>query len=208
MSTIPFSYYLFHKPTQQHYYGIKFSKGCSPDVLWTKYFSSSRIVKQLIADYGADSFEYEVRRTFEDAKSALLWEHKVLRRLKAAERDNWINRHNGGTKFRSPTHHKPETIEKFRKKLTGIKRSEESKERYRKSAKKREELRRANNWTMPRDAISRALETRQQRIESGEINPYSEERNRKMGESKRGTKRQYLPDGSFIMVKNTKSVPD
>jgi hypothetical protein len=177
-------------------------------MLWTKYFSSSAIVKKLIAEYGVDSFEFEVRRTFDNGKSALLWEHKVLRRLNASERPDWINRHNGGSKFRGPEHHTPETIEKFRKKLIGKKRSEEAKERYRKSAKKREELRRANNWTMPAEATARALETRQQRIDSGEINPYSKERNAKMSASKRGAKRHYLPDGSFIMIKNTRSVLD
>jgi hypothetical protein len=201
MSTIPFSYYLYHKPTKQHYYGIKFSKGCHPDMLWTTYFSSSSIVKQLIIEYGVSSFEYQIRKTFDSGKSALLWEHKVLRRLKAAERKDWINRHNGGSKFRGPEHHSPQTIEKFRKKLIGQKRSEESKERYRISAKKREEKRRSVGWKMPSEAIDRAVKTRQEKIKSGIINPYSKERNKKMSESKKGTKRHYLPDGSFIMIK-------
>ena len=56
---------------------------------------------------------------------------------------------------------------------------------------------------MPQESIQQALETRKNRIASGEINPYSDERNTKIRESKKGTKRHYLPDGSFIMVKKT-----
>lgn len=202
MSTTPFSYYLYHVPTNQHYYGIKHSRGCNPTDLWTKYFSSSKIVKALIAEYGVDSFIATVRRTFTTSQEALLWEHKVLRRLNAAERSDWINRHNGGAKFRAPTHHTPETIEKFRKKLIGKKRSDQAKENYRKASLKREAERRAAGWEFPADARARAVATRKQRIAAGEINPYTEERNRKMSESKKGTKRHYLPDGSFIMVKS------
>ena len=55
-------------------------------------------------------------------------------------------------------------------------------------------------WAMPKEAIDRAIATRNARIASGEIDPYSTERNAKMAASKRGKKRKYLPDGSFIMV--------
>ena len=36
--TIPFTYYLYHKPTGKKYYGVRFKKGCHPDDLWNKYF--------------------------------------------------------------------------------------------------------------------------------------------------------------------------
>jgi len=62
MSTIPFSYHLYHHPTKKHYYGIKFAKGCNPADLWVTYFSTSKLVKQLIAEYGADSFTATVRK--------------------------------------------------------------------------------------------------------------------------------------------------
>jgi len=54
---------------------------------------------------------------------------------------------------------------------------------------------------MPEDFAQRMLQTRNEKIKNGIINPYSAERNAKMSASKKGTKRQYLPDGSFIMVK-------
>lgn len=199
MSTVPFSYYLFHRPTKQHYYGVKFARGCHPNMLWSTYFSSSGIIKKLIKEYGADSFDVKIRKIFKDGQSALLWEHKVLRRLDASSRPDWINRHNGGSKFRSPLEHSSETKQSIAKKITGMTRSEETRKRMSQSAAKREERRRG--WKMPKEAIDKSLETRNKRIEAGVINPYSNERNLKMGASKRGCKRHYLPDGSFIMVK-------
>lgn len=201
-TTIPFSYYLYHKPTQQHYYGIKFAKNCSPTDLWTTYFSSSSIVKHLINEYGADSFDVAIRHTFTSSQDALLWEHKVLRRLNASARTNWINRHNGGTKFRSPLHHSEQTKNQLRKQITGIKRSASTKAKQSAAATVREAHRKLTGWQMPKAAIAQAVETRQERIAAGTIDPYSATRNSKMAESKRGAKRKYLPDGSFIMSKS------
>lgn len=101
-TTIPFSYYLYHIPTGLKYYGVRYSNGCSPTDIWTTYFTSSLKVKQLISEYGVNSFKIEVRKTFQSAADALLWEHKVLRRLNAASSDVWINQHNGDKKFRAP----------------------------------------------------------------------------------------------------------
>jgi hypothetical protein len=198
--TIPFTYYLYHKPTGLKYYGVKFQKGCDPSVLWSTYFTSSSKVKSLINKYGADSFDVAIRKVFDNPKKALLWEHKVLSRLNAAARSDWLNRHNGGSKFRAPTAHKEETKERIASKITGKKRSELTKQRMSDSAVIRESKRRANSWLMPKEAINRAIATRKERIASGKIDPYSAERNAKMAASKRGKKRKYLPDGSFIYV--------
>lgn len=201
MSTIPFTYHLYHRPTKQHYYGVRYRIGTSPSELWTKYFSSSSIVHQLIKEYGLDSFDVKVRKTFSTGAEALLWEHKFLTRIDAASRKEWINRHNGSNKFRAPLHHSEQTKDELRKKITGIKRREETKEKYRQTAKNREQKRRETGWQMPKESTQKAIATRQQRIANGVINPYSAERNAKMANSKKGTKRHYLLDGSFIMIK-------
>lgn len=197
----PFSYYLYHTPTGLRYYGVKFAKKCSPDDLWVTYFSTSKLVKQLIKDYGADSFVVTVRRTFATAEEALRWEHKVLRRLNAAESEHWLNRHNGGNKFRGPLTHSPETIAKFSAKLRGRVFSEQHHRRLCEGVKRSWIKRKAQGKVHTPELARKGTATRRARIAAGEINPYSEERNAKMRESKRGTKRQYLPDGSFIMVK-------
>ena len=198
-TTIPFSYYLFHRPTQTHYYGIKYRKGCSPKDLWKSYFTSSSRVKDLISEYGVDSFDVEVRRTFTSGKEALLWEHKVLTRLDAANRPDWLNRHNGGSKFRAPKEHTIETKTRIRDKMFGRKVSEETKSKISDSSLIDRERRRREGWKMPRDAVERMIETRKTLKDK----IYTKERNSKMSESKKGTKRHYLPDGSFIMVKMT-----
>jgi hypothetical protein len=197
----PFTYYLYHKPTGLKYYGTRYSKQCDPTDLWTTYFTSSSLVKELIKAHGADSFVFKVRKIFETPEQALLWEHKFLSKINAAENPEWLNRHNGGSKFKGPSTHTQKTIEKFRKKLIGEKRSDEAKENYRNAAKKREELKRQSGWRMPSDFAQRMVSTRKERIEQGIINPYSAERNAKMSETKKGTRRHYLPDGSFIMVR-------
>jgi hypothetical protein len=95
----PYTYYLFHKPTGKHYYGVRTAKNCHPDELWKTYFSTSKIVKSLREQYGDDSFDYKVRKLFETPKDALEWETKFLTRIDAASKDEWLNQHNGGGKF-------------------------------------------------------------------------------------------------------------
>lgn len=198
MST-PFSYYLYHVPTQKHYYGVRYSNNSDPTELWRTYFSSSKIVKQLIVEYGASSFIAEVRRTFETPADALLWEQKVLRRLDAASREDWLNRHNGGKRFRGPINHTEKVKDRIRKKIKGTKRTQETIQKQKEAAARREQEKREKGWRMSdsgKNNISLALKRPevQEKI-------YSPERNAKMAESKRGAKRHYLSDGSFIMIK-------
>lgn len=197
INKIPYSYYLYHIPTKSHYYGIRHAKDCNPDELWVTYFSSSKIVHRLIKEYGPDSFVFSVRKIFSDSKTALLWEHKVLTRLDAATRTDWINRHNGGTKFRSPLTHSTKTRKLLSRKLTGRKLTDEHKQKMRESALVDRERRCNAGWKMSpqsRANISNGIKRVASKI-------YTPERNAKMAESKRGMKRKYLPDGSFIMVK-------
>ena len=101
---LPFTYFIFHLPTGFKYYGAKFSKGCHPSDLWTKYFTSSKKVKQLIEEYGKDSFVYEIRKTFTNKDDCLKWENKVLERMHVLEKDDWLNNHIGGHRFRNNGH--------------------------------------------------------------------------------------------------------
>lgn len=252
----PYTYYLYHKPTGLKYYGAQWGKNSHPDNLWKTYFTSSKKVLELIADYGEDSFIFEIRKEFELQESAMMWEQSVIQKMNLHKRDDWLNQatvinnhvalpqsteirqkisktllgrkrskesieksrialtgksrsHKIRKKYSElqklrggygPSSHTNETKDKIRQRITGMKRSEETKRKMSKSAKLREERRRQEGWTMPKDSSIQAVKTRQKRIANGEINPYSDERNKKMGDSKRGKKRKYLPDGSFIMV--------
>lgn len=88
----PFTYYILHIPTNQHYYGVRFAQNCGPHELWTTYFTSSKHVHALISEYGANSFYVEVRRLFETASEARSWEYRVLKRMGAVVRKDWLNK--------------------------------------------------------------------------------------------------------------------
>lgn len=134
-----YTYHLYHVPTQSHYYGVRFIKGCSPDELWVKYFSSSKRVKTLIKEYGPCSFRVEVRRTFATGEEALLWENRVLTRLDAAHRPDWLNEHNGGNgRWKSPTQHSQKTKDRIKQAITGKVRSPETRAAMSRAAHLRE----------------------------------------------------------------------
>lgn len=97
---VPYTYRITHVPTGIHYYGVKYGKDANPSTFWITYFTSSQKIKQLISEYGKDSFIVEVRRKFSDAKSAVQWEQRVLNRLKVLRRNDWLNG-SIGTTFRS-----------------------------------------------------------------------------------------------------------
>ena len=91
IKTIPFTYLIKHISTNKYYYGVRFKKGCHPNDLWTKYFTSSKKVKYLIKKYGKKSFKFEIRRTFKKVQQAINWENKVLKKMKVIYKDNFLN---------------------------------------------------------------------------------------------------------------------
>jgi hypothetical protein len=193
MITQPFTYLLIHIPTGKRYYGVRFRKGCRPSDLWSSYFSSSKIVKQLIEQDGVDSFSFNIRKIFTNQDHALSWEQRVLKRLNVTYNDQWLNQHISSEKFRSPKQHSSETKEKIRKKLKARKLTDEHKQKLREAALIREQKRRDSGWKMPPENVER-------RAAAKRGVPRSPEMIEKMRASKKGKRRKYLSDGSFIMV--------
>lgn len=95
----PFTYLIKFKPTGQVYYGSRTKQGCQLTDLWSSYYTSSKTVRQLVAEHGRDAFEIEIRKTFATKEQALLWEHRVLRRVDAARNPKYLNKNNGDRKF-------------------------------------------------------------------------------------------------------------
>ena len=92
-----YTYLIRHKPTNRFYYGFRSANIVAPeDDLWKKYFTSSPRVKELIDETGVDSFDVEIRRTFDTQEQAVAWETKVLRRMRVLENDQWINQNIAG----------------------------------------------------------------------------------------------------------------
>lgn len=88
----PYTYLVKHKPTGKVYYGLRTANKVDPiNDLWNEYFTSSKKVHNLIEETGKDSFEVEIRQTFDSVEKAIAWESKVLRRCNVLEKDIWLN---------------------------------------------------------------------------------------------------------------------
>jgi hypothetical protein len=145
IKNIPFTYLIKHIPTNKYYYGVMYRKGCHPNDLWKKYFTSSKKVKNLIKRCGKKSFIFEIRKTFKTPQKALNWEYKVLKRLKVIHRDDFLNLTDNKSvdpKYLSKINkgknnpwynkkHTKESIEKIRFASLNRKHTKESKEKIR-----------------------------------------------------------------------------
>lgn len=90
IKTIPYVYLIGWKELDIWYYGRRTADGCSPDDLWVKYFTSSKVVKKCRSIHGEPDV-IMVRRTFDNKEECAKWETKVLRRLKISETGKWLN---------------------------------------------------------------------------------------------------------------------
>jgi hypothetical protein len=117
----PYTYLIGWSHLDTWYYGSETGKlKCAkPTNLWTTYFTSSRYVKEFRELHG-DPDVIEVRKVFVTADAALLWEHKVLMRLKASSNTRWLNKHVGGSKFTCslPGNMNPSKLLATRKKIS------------------------------------------------------------------------------------------
>jgi len=123
----PYTYYLYHIPTGMKYYGVRMKPKDEPKRdLWINYFSSSRGVKALIKMYGEGSFRPEIRKEFDNPTEALIYEQKVIDRIRAVERKDWLNQSRSFGPYhynRAGWKHSDET----KRKMRGRKHSDETK---------------------------------------------------------------------------------
>lgn len=99
----PYTYFVLHIPTGKKYYGSKYGKDSNPDRFWKSggYFTSSTKIKDLLQEYGADSFRAEVRKVFDTPDQALNYEYRFLNKVDALNKVEWLNENLGGEKFRN-----------------------------------------------------------------------------------------------------------
>jgi len=90
-----YTYIITHIPSNVNYYGVRYAKNCSPSDLGVTYFSSSKVLKRLIAEEGTDNFKFMIRKTFDSKEAALAWEHRFLTKINASQSDRWFNLNNG-----------------------------------------------------------------------------------------------------------------
>lgn len=86
-----YTYLIGCKEHNKFYYGVRYKKNCSPEDLWTIYFTSSNEVKKFRKEFGEPDI-IEIRRTFGDNPiKAQQWERKVILRMKCVRDDKWLN---------------------------------------------------------------------------------------------------------------------
>lgn len=89
---IPYTYLIGWSKLDKWYYGVRYAKGCNPNDLWVKYFTSSNNVKKFRKANGEPDV-IQIRRIFDNKSKALLWEHKVLKRMKVLKNNQlWLNK--------------------------------------------------------------------------------------------------------------------
>jgi hypothetical protein len=91
MTSTPYTYLLEWSLTGMKYYGVRYAKNCTPVDLWNPYQTSSKYVKEYVSLYGNPDI-VQIRKTFRSVPDARLWEHKVLKRIGAASRSDYLNR--------------------------------------------------------------------------------------------------------------------
>jgi len=89
----PYTYYIRWTAISKSYYGVKYGQDANPETFWVDYFTSSKYVKELREKYGEPDV-IQVRKTFNEAKEAIRWEDKVLNRIKAVGREDFLNKGN------------------------------------------------------------------------------------------------------------------
>lgn len=91
----PYTYMVYHKPSRKFYYGSRTAIGCSPNDLWSEYFTSSEVVKQLIETDGIDNFLVKVHKTFQSREECLKYEYNMLQHFKAGINQRFLNKNHG-----------------------------------------------------------------------------------------------------------------
>lgn len=118
-------YLIRHKSSNRFYAGSSYKKTCDPSQFWITYFTSSKIVNEIILCEGSSAFEvcFISVRLNNDARE---FEAEFLNSINAANDYNWINRSNGSSKFRCDKM-SPATKAKIGLAHTGKVRSDETK---------------------------------------------------------------------------------
>ena len=86
----PYTYLIGWSNHNMFYYGLRHGVGCHPDELWNTYFTSSKYVKEFVKTHGNPDI-IDIRKTFKSKEKACIWEHKVLKRLNAKNRSDFLN---------------------------------------------------------------------------------------------------------------------
>lgn len=85
----PFVYVIRDVTNNKRYGGVKFAKGCKPSDLLSSYFTSSKIVKSLIAS--GREFVIDNIIEFDTKEEAIEFEELMLQMVNASTSEDWYN---------------------------------------------------------------------------------------------------------------------
>ena len=93
---MPYVYLIGWQKYRMYYYGSRYSKHADPSDLWVTYKTSSVYVAKFCEQNG-DPDIIQIRRIFTDdyeiaKEKALLWESKILKKMKCVDREDFLNR--------------------------------------------------------------------------------------------------------------------
>jgi len=118
----PFTYQLSWTDLDVYYYGVRYKKDCHPDDLWTKYFTSSNIVKKFKSENGEPNL-IKIDYVFDTREEAREYEENYIRTNNCVYDSRWLNKCNGGKDFCVTE----ESIKKSANSKRGFQHSSESK---------------------------------------------------------------------------------
>lgn len=90
----PYTYFIRWNDLDINYYGRRTAKGCHPEEFFISYFTSSKYVEDVIAEYGMPDI-IKIHKIFADIDSCKTQEEKFLKRFNAAKDLRWLNVTNG-----------------------------------------------------------------------------------------------------------------
>jgi hypothetical protein len=132
----PYTYLIGWAKYKKYYYGVRYAKDCNPLDLWVTYFTSSKEVKKFAKKHG-DPDIIKVRKTFNNRDNAIRWEAKVIDKINAHLREDFLNKVNplngfmpDNSKEKNPFYNKKHSIEsriKMSESKKGVPHSEEHK---------------------------------------------------------------------------------
>lgn len=172
MTNTPFLYAIGWSELNAWYLGVRYSKTCVPLDLWTTYFTSSKPVAQLRADFGEpDVFDVLATGTTD---SILELESTLLSEFQLHKDSRWLNLSIGGKRFFIQGERDPAIGQKISKSKTGKKASPQARENM-SAAKRPSPWNKGQTLTKEhRASLSLAAKTRKKRA------PHSAETRAKM----------------------------
>lgn len=187
---IPYTYLIGWSKYDKWYYGVRYAKNCNPNDFWRTYFTSSKYVTNFRKKYGEPDI-IQIRKIFINAQSALLWESKVLRRLKVDKDSKWLNmRSKTGAASIYAVNDSNNVYSKISKSLKGIKKSENTKNRMSISAKNKIfTAEHKKNMSKALKGKPRSTETKNKISESLKGHIFSDATKNKMSEMRKGVLR-------------------